>query len=882
MLKARYKRVNKEGQHPGVTWVQLIMMHRAYERVSQIPWPSRLRKERLTAVLLFIAVSLVVDLRYLLYADDIVDTDKYYMASPGVALLYLKHSLSPYSPDYLGILKYNYDVMQPLSYLLYWLVSIMGLPGTVVIPFLLRVLLMVSMYLLLERLVDNRLLRIIGALAYGLNPVSTSYYMAVPIVFLPVLIPLTLASFIDLYRSPTRRNIILAGISASLLLTLHIPALPALAIILLPLVAYMVLFSGNRTLMTKALVIVGVIFVLVSLPTILHQFILHFDRPDSLLNYISRGIDPKTVKADIRYCYRTLDLGQMLTLAGDPCHRITHKIYDGTFYTWIHGVMVLSTLGLSIAVLLGGRREAILFAAVASTVVTSILVTIIIMRIYGIEYYSNLIVMALRSPVKVRVVAEPFLVAGTVVLVDMLLHRGGSRIMQVLSAVLALSLIIFSVPYIYNNFKMNTYFTEDKIISHLVETRSIELNARGIILPYTHRNMLNAPPSYRPLPLYPKPPIVDYLKESYYAHSLGYALHALGVSNVVVKIRDNFTSYYDLMSSNEFNASYALEMLTQQGYSEKIYSGKAATVLRGGASTLEIYDKVFLLNEPDNLKYVAYLLNHTGYMPSIIVAPVKLHELDKYLDYRGTYIVSPLYLGSNLHGLRLISDGYPFIYYIEGKYTRTLNITSLRVGVSPGSEELVVWGSMFNIIVSSGSRFNLSVTLDGAGSSFYLVYNKSGVYCSITGTTYSMKGPVIVTYDSGGIRVVISGKIVCKLDKVRDPARVYISSLGSRVDVTVSLLQHGLPRIYYAALDNGYYLVVYRYAYNSLAKPVGVNYVNSEPLLVDGYANGWITRGDRVYGVSRGFENVYPIVSIVSWLVLPLFLVYYVFRVVNS
>ncbi len=857
------------------------MMHGVYERLL---WLRRLKRGRLAATLLFVAVSLVVDLRYLLYADDIVDTDKYYMASPGVALLYLKHSLSPYSPDYLGILKYNYNAMQPLSYLVYLLVSIAGLPGTVVVPFLLRMLLMLSMYILLERLVNNSLLRIVGALAYGLNPVSSSYYMAVPIVFLPILIPLTLASFIDLYRSPTRRNIVIAGIMASLLLTLHVSSLPALAIMITPLIAYMILYSDDRHRMIKALAIVSIIIILIGLPTILHQFILHFDRPDSLLNYISRGIDPKTVKADIKYCYRTLDLSQMLTLAGDPCHRITHKIYDSTFYIWIHGLMVFLTIGLSIAALSGGRREVILFTTAASTVVASVLVLLIFLRLYGVEYHNNLIVMALRSPIKVRIVAEPFLVASTVLLADILLHRYSSGIMRVLPAMLTSILILFTIPYAYNNFKMNTYFTEDKIISNLLETGDIELDSRGIILPYTHRNMLNAPPSYRPLPLYPRPPIVDYLKESYYVYSLGYALHALGVSNVVVKMTDNLTSYYDIMSSNEFNASHALEILTQQGYNEEVYSGEAVKVLRGGASTLSSYDSVFIIGEPGNLKYVAYLLNHTGYIPSIIIAQDELHELNEYLNYKYTYIVSPLYLGSSVQGFKLITNNsYPFIYYTQGKYTSALNTTVLRTSISSGSEELVAWGSMFNIVVSGGSRFNLSVRLDGdRDSGFYIVQDTSGVYCSITGTIYPMQGPIIVTYDSSGIRAIVGSKILCELGKVRDPARVYVSPLESKVDVTVFPLRHDLPRIYYATLNNGYYLMVYRYAYNSLAKPIGVTYANSEPLLVDGYANGWIIRGDGIHRVSRGFESVYLIVSIASWLVLPLFLAYYVFRAANS
>ncbi|MEB3861830.1 MAG: hypothetical protein GSR84_06385 [Desulfurococcales archaeon] len=809
-------------------------------------------------LIVFILASLVVDLAYILGAVDVVDTDKYFLGVWWVPWTYLEAAFSPYSPDYMGILKFNYHPSEPIVMLVYTITGLAGIHATLVIPFLLHLSLMVGMYTLLSRLVDREPVRILGSLAYGLNPVASAYYVATPIAFLPALLPVMVAFIIDLAMGQSRRACFKAGLAAGFTVSMHYSFAPLAAGMAGVAGLYALAYSPDRRRALKTLILAALVALAAMAPTLIHLSIVHFVGPDKQLNYLSQGLDPESVANDIRYCY-SINATGVVSLTWDPCHKQTRTTYNDNPLGLLHIPLALATLSLAALIPRLRGPKLLAGAAWASTVLAASYASILFIHSLGPAFSGNILVVALRSPIKLRLAAELALITGSTILIGLLLSSRRRLLGLALAWILVLSMAGIMAPYIADTVSMETYNPANPALVRLYEEGALEPGVRGLIVPYTHEAMLHSPPEMRLLPLSPRPPVVGYIDSSYRAGTLPYALEALGAGRIVVLDQGpGERSFYDVALSQGVDPSRVVDMLVSSGVYRLAGAGDGFWVFTGRGGLLDSYGEVFVVPRPSMVWLSAYLLNTTGYIPTISQSP----GLMGYLSPDRAYMVSTIDLGPSSGDYTRVYGGHLFVYTtpVDGWNAPRLGASKV-VSVSGGMRVEVARG--VEMLVSVPPAHYRLEAVDSSGATVLIVESgSSGITCTTPGGTVEGSwGQLGLSYSGGKVNVGVGG-LSCAAE-ASGVLRVYLEAVDDGVRVVASGRVYG--PVYHAVAVDGWRVLVYRVAYNSLYRLAGVEAGGGEPILVDGFGNAWFYRGGEPV-VVEPLSRLYLAVGAVTWL----------------
>ena len=808
-------------------------------------------------LIVFAITSFIVDLSYILRVQDVVDTDKYFLGEWWIPWTYLEAAFSPYSPDYMGILKFNYHPSALIVMLVYTIIDFIGLNATLIIPFLLHLSLMAGMYTLLSRLVDQEQVRLLGALAYGLSPAASAYYVSTPIAFLPALLPVMAAFILDLAGDQSRRVYFKAGLVSGFTVSMHYSFAPLAAGIAVVAGLYTLAYSTQRRRVLRALILAAVVALAAMAPTLVHQSIVQIIAPDKQLNYLSQGLDPESVARDIKYCYST-DITGIISLAWDPCHKQTRVTYRENPLGILHIPLSLATLTLAVLVPRLKRAKLLAGTAWASTVLAASYATMLFMQSMGPTLSDNVLIAALRTPIKLRLVAELALITGSSIAIALAL-KSKKRLGLAVAGILILSIAGIIAPYVAGMFGMRVYNPANPAYIELYEEGAVEPGIRGLIIPYTHEAMLHSPPEMRLLPISPRPPVVKYLDSSYMAGTLPYALKALGVERVIVLDQGpQARSFYDVTLSKGVDSARVIEMLRSSGEYRLIQASGNFYVFEGKGSLVESYREALVAPKPGIEWLSSYLLNNTGYLPTIPQEPgVRL-----YLSPARAYMLSTIDLGPTSGEYTRVSSIPLYVYVASVNEWNAPKLSTSKVVEVPLGERVEATRGIEMLVTIAPAQYRLEA-VDSQGSTVLTIESSaSGITCITPEKTLSSpEGQLSLSYSGGIIRVSV-GNVLCKTKAIGE-LRIYLTAFSKDLEMVASGRAYG--PIYHAVAVDDWRILVYRKAYNSLYRLEGVETSSVEPLIADGYANAWLYRnGDPI--VVEPLSRLYLAMGVATWL----------------
>lgn len=436
--------------------------------------------------------------------------------------------LESYMGDISLLSTFKTGFLFPLTYI----VNLLGLPVTLVYPFLFYLSSMLAFYVLSAEVLENRAYRAVVSIAYVVNPVTPYYYASIlsafTLVFLPLALKYSMRAFKHLDGGVggglVSWDFALCSFFLALSISAHEQFLPTIFIVSSFIALAFILASYHRYGPTASFVKVsvtnvllfGIVVILVNTQELLT---LSTIMGASFATYFTGRFDDWI--ANVRYTYATTDVFTLLRFGGDSGAGLMHEAwFDLPGAQNIFGYAIPILLALAVVVALRERRpfhERVFFwmcVGLFSFAFALLLFvgwlpsqTQLAQRVFDA---FTLPLQSFETPAKLRVV---------LMLSALVASMYGLRALENFKdtprrKLLGLSLLgLFALStFAYNSPWAVSYpgYTTVQQISETLEWGDIynerysdisnylsKYNGRGVIIPYTHRIELYAPPDYR-------------------------------------------------------------------------------------------------------------------------------------------------------------------------------------------------------------------------------------------------------------------------------------------------------------------------------------------------------------------------------------------------
>jgi hypothetical protein len=480
----------------------------------------------IAAVLLLISLFLTYNV---LTLPSLVIGDNFYWTGQTIVdILGPKVIRESYLGDIAVLSTFKTGFLFPFSYLL----SVLSIPLTLIYPFLLYFLSMLSFYVFSREFLTKKIWCLIVSAMYLVNPITPYYFTSMLYAFVMVFLPLALKFFIRTLREIRQQskpgrlsiNFLISAMFLSLSVSAHEQFFLSATLISIYLVLTFLVICLRRYGQTRCFVRVSAInillfasvFLIVNTPLILSVSNIN---SAPLATYFKGNLGD--FLANVQYCYANANPVTLFRLGGDSGVGLgQNSWYDSNAYTNLFGYALFIVFLASI-LLLFLRKE------VAQTDKTFFYMNVLIFvnSIFLIEFIKYLpndpalseklfsfVLQTWESPTELRVVLFVSLLTTTLVAFKKLQTYGRTRKTKIVRGtvvtLLIASVVLYNSPWlvsyagytplqqISDNLKWGNLF--DKGYSELANVLSQKYsNERGVLIPYTHKAELYLPPNFR-------------------------------------------------------------------------------------------------------------------------------------------------------------------------------------------------------------------------------------------------------------------------------------------------------------------------------------------------------------------------------------------------
>ena len=520
---------------------------------------------------------------------------------------------------------------------------------------------------------------------------------------------------------------------------------------------------------------------------------------------------------------------------------------------------------------------------------------------YGETLAATVFFKSIRSPVKLRVYGYLAALSNTLILLDYLhcnLRRYRNYIIRGVAATLIVltlfSMFIYSLPVAVNQLEGLPHLRPKENWVFLVSwiNNETDPNDRGIILPYDHFAELYSPPWFRVAPLVSNVPYNEWLDKAYREEVL--LSRILGLASIKYVILDTYWYYRGwgiLLASPDINISRLEAILnSDSGLTRKCELGQFKVYENAFTLPLEYLTNNYILVNDDegllstlkdlplnNHYYVVMDLNTISRVKPI--SELKLDNVTLHIT-SGRPLRTINIAGKKYNATKIVHDdivGYGSIFHLSNISISDIQLLSEKL-LSEGElrvfkrtliaeDQFVYLGSFSDFILKTdifilrpGSKTWESAVIELASTTtnytVYLIFHTNGwleLAENISGTYIpnvivkhigisNAKFSVSIHYENGKIQVFIQDRQLLKYNvKVSREYKVLVGAKKSRVQYNNLDITGYMVKPHFSAIIQGapFYIYVYQYIYNPNYRIRGVSVLNAQPLMVNGFSNGW-------------------------------------------
>ncbi|MGB8781324.1 MAG: hypothetical protein WCD81_11845 [Candidatus Bathyarchaeia archaeon] len=480
----------------------------------------------IAAVLLILSIFLtynVLTLPSLVIGDNV-----YWTKQTIVDILGPKVIRESYLGDIAVLSTFRTGFLFPLSYLL----NALSIPLTLIYPFLLYFLSMLSFYTFSREFLTKKFWCLIVSAMYVINPITPYYFASMLYAFVMVFLPLALKFFIRTLReisqqsNPGRlsRNFLISAMFLSLSVSAHEQFFLSAALISIYLVSTFVVICLRKYGQTRCFVRASVtnvvlfvfVFIIVNAPLILSVNNINFA---PLATYFKGNLG--NFLSNIQYCYANANPVTLFRLGGDSGVGLgQNSWYDSSAYTNLFGYALFIVFLASILLLF--LRKDVAQTDKAFFYMNILVFVNSIILIEFIKYLPNdpilagklfsFILQTWESPTELRVILLLSLLTTTFVAFKKLETYGKTRKKRIAKGtaviLLVASVVLYNSPWLisYAGYTPLQQISDNLQWGNLFDTGYSKLanllsqnysNDRGVLIPYTHKAELYLPPNFR-------------------------------------------------------------------------------------------------------------------------------------------------------------------------------------------------------------------------------------------------------------------------------------------------------------------------------------------------------------------------------------------------
>jgi len=479
------------------------------------------------AIIIFLIISFFLTYN-VLNLPSLVIGDNLHWTTPNVIdMLGLKVIRESFLGDVALISTFKIGFLFPLVYT----ISVLNLPVTLVYPFFFYFLCMLSFYTLSTEFLCSKALCIIISTMYVINPVTPYYFASIFSAFALIFLPLALKFFVrtlrDLNQQPTRsplKNFAFSALFLSLSVSAHEQFFLSAALIAIYLSATFMFCCFRRYGQTSHFVrisltnilLFAVVLVVVNIPLLLSLD--NIGKAPLATYFMGRFND---FLANVKYTYTDVNLVTLLRLGGDSGVGLGKSSwFDTNAYTNLFGYALFIAFVISVFLLVFRKERSLpdkpFFYMNIAMFLNAILLMALVKSLPNDRALSanlfSFVLQTWESPTKLRAILLVSGLTTAIVAFRRLEDYGQTRRRTILKgsmiALLISSTIVYNSPWLVNyagytplqqiseNLKWGNLFDErySGLATFLGEDYADE---RGLIVPYTHKAELYAPPNFR-------------------------------------------------------------------------------------------------------------------------------------------------------------------------------------------------------------------------------------------------------------------------------------------------------------------------------------------------------------------------------------------------
>jgi hypothetical protein len=416
------------------------------------------------------------------------------------------------------------------------LLNVLGIPMTLLYPFLFYFLSMLAFYSLTGEFVKNKTIRLIASVLYVINPVTPYYFASLLFAFAVIFLPLSLKFFIRSLRTIDKQpgtkvsiDLILCAAFLGLSISAHEQfVFSALIIGMFLLITFTVytFYSLGRTKKTLVAIASNIlafllIICLVNLPLFLS---LQNTANAQLSSYFTGRIDD--FLANVDYTYSHITVATLLRFGGDSGVGLAQNSWfdNPNLSSNFFGYCIIALIVGAIIILI--RWRPVKKADTAFYLMSLVLFFSSILLLLFVKYLPSnrplanglfsILLQSWESPTKLRMVMLISGLASAMLTFQQLQNLGKTRKGTILKAsllvALVASVVIYNSPWLIS-YAGSTPLQEisdtlgwgglsDPKYSALSDLLQQDYgNQRGIVIPYTHKAELYVPPNFKLLQL---------------------------------------------------------------------------------------------------------------------------------------------------------------------------------------------------------------------------------------------------------------------------------------------------------------------------------------------------------------------------------------------
>jgi len=495
---------------------------------------DRLRLGRLSPIIIclailtaFLAISLLLTFKVINLPSPVIGDNFYWTSQNVLDILGPRTIRQTYLGDTAIVSSFKSGFLFPIAYVL----STLKLPLSIVYPFLFYFLSMISFYSLTKEFLHNRLLRMLASSLYIINPVTVYYFESLLNAFSLVFLPLALKFFIkslrdidSLPKSRFLKNFTLTAILLSLSVSAQEQFFLSFAFFAGFLILTFVIFWIQKYGLTLRsmknwlgnIAAFAASLMLVNIPLAIS--IINLQSAPLSTYFTGRFYD---FLASITYTYSTADPVTLLRFGGDAGAGLGKAAwYDSNLLTNLFGYALFVIFVASVYLIVKNKKriakpeKAFFFMSIL--IFFSTLITVMIIRSLpeNLDFARSIFSFPLQtweSPAKLRILLLLSALATSLVFFQKLENFSAPK-RKIYTGIVLVSLVFTTIaynsPWLINyagstpmqEIADNTQWGDlyDQKYADMSNFLAKEYpDERGLIIPYTHKVELYAPPNFR-------------------------------------------------------------------------------------------------------------------------------------------------------------------------------------------------------------------------------------------------------------------------------------------------------------------------------------------------------------------------------------------------